>query len=68
MAVPKAEVSPKEAAVLVDRDVSRIYAWMRDGRLPFRLEEGKYRILTADLLRVEAEIFVRLGQPEGVLS
>jgi hypothetical protein len=64
MAVPKAEVSPKEAAVLVGRDVSRIYAWMREGKLPFRLEEGKNRIITADLLRVEAEIFVRVGQRE----
>ena len=68
MAVPKAEVSPKEAAVLVERDVSRICAWMREGRLPFRVEDGRYRIETAELLRVEADIFVRVGQRERVLS
>lgn len=59
MSPPKARLTPKEAAVLVDRDISRIYRWIQGGRLESsRDSEGITTVATKDVLSIEAELYV----------
>jgi hypothetical protein len=54
-----------EAAVLVGRHRSRIYAWIDQGRLATRVNaEGVTEILAKAVRRIESE--VKRGRPRGV--
>lgn len=50
----------KEAAALVDRHPSRIYAWIREDRIYAReTDDGELRVYGKHVLELEARMFKR---------
>lgn len=57
-------LSVSDAAVLVNRDKSAIYRWIRAGMLPtHRDARGRSYVQAQDVLRVESQ--QKLGRPTG---
>jgi hypothetical protein len=53
-----------EAAILVGRNKTNVYAWIRAGKLTTRqAHDGTMEVRRADVLRVEAT--VKRGRPTG---
>lgn len=64
---PKEWVTVKEAAMLVGRHTSRIYAWIDQGRLATRVNaDGVTEVLSRATIRIESE--VKRGRPRGSAS
>lgn len=58
-------ITIREAATLVGRHVSRIYAWIDGGLLATRANEhGVTEVLSKAVVRIEGE--VKRGRPRGV--
>jgi hypothetical protein len=48
----------KAAALALDRDTSRIYSWIRAGRIPTVEVEGKLCFTLSDLLAADRQIWL----------
>ncbi len=60
-------ITIREAALLVGRHVSRIYAWIDGGLLATRVNDaGKTEVLSKAVQRIEGE--VKRGRPRGAAT